>query len=93
MYLLDNDDKESTKPVKKVRDHRAEKNPHYNHPMTQESRNAISASQKARFSYYKTAVANMMTEDRVREIIKPLNGYTQEHPLHSMLIGRESILM
>ena len=84
MYLLDNDDKESTKPVKKVRDHRAEKNPHYNHPMTQESRNAISASQKARYSYYKTAIANMMTEDRVREIIKEtIENYLSQNLLET----------
>ena len=59
-----------TTPVKKVRDHRGEKNPHYNHPMTQDSRNAIAQSQKARFDYYRKAAANIMTEDRVREIIK-----------------------
>ncbi len=56
-------------PVKK-RDHRGELNPHFNKPMTQDSRNAISKSQKARFSFYKKAAANIMTEERVREIIK-----------------------
>ena len=30
----------------------------------------ISESQKSRFEFYRKAVANMMTEDRVREIIK-----------------------
>lgn len=59
-----------TTPVKKVRDHRGEKNPHYNHPMTQDSRNAIAASQRARYDYYRKAAANIVTEDRVREIIK-----------------------
>ncbi len=58
-----------TTPVKKVRDHRGEKNPHYNHPMTQDSRNAIAASQRARYDYYRKAAANIVTEDRVREII------------------------
>ena len=64
-YLLD--DEEMT-PVKK-RDHRGEKNPHYNCPMSQESRNAIAKSQKSRFEFYKKAAANIVTEDRVREII------------------------
>lgn len=31
---------------------------------------SISETQKARYDYYRHAVANMMTEDRVREIIK-----------------------
>ena len=58
-----------TTPVKKVRDHRGEKNPHFNHPMTQNSRNAIAASQRARYDYYRKAAANIVTEERVREII------------------------
>ena len=66
-YLLDG---EEMTPVKKVRDHRGEKNPHFNHPMTQDSRNAIAASQRARYDYYRKAAANIVTEDRVREIIK-----------------------
>ena len=66
-YLLDRE--QMTTPVKKVRDHRGEKNPHYNHPMTQDSRNAIAASQRARYDYYRKAAANVMTEQRVREII------------------------
>ena len=56
--------------TKKPRDHRAEKNPHYNHPHTPEAKEAISKSQKARFAYYKNAVNNMVTEERVKEIIK-----------------------
>lgn len=66
-YLMDNE--QITTLVKKVRDHRGEKNPHYNHPMTQDSRNAIANSQRARYDYYRKATANIMTEDRVREII------------------------
>ena len=57
-------------PVNKVRDHRGEKNPHFGHVMKPESREAIANSQKARFDYYRKAAANIMTEDRVREIIK-----------------------
>ena len=56
--------------VNKVRDHRGEKNPHYGHAMKPSSKNAISRSQRARYDFYKKAAANIMTEDRVREIIK-----------------------
>ena len=65
-YLID--DEKVTQPVKK-RDHRGKLNPHYNCPMSQDSRNKIAASQKARFAYYKKAVDNVMTEERVRETI------------------------
>lgn len=58
-----------TTPVKKVRDHKGEKNPHFGHVMKPDSRNAIAQSQKARFDYYRKAVTNIMTEERVREII------------------------
>lgn len=66
-YLID--DEKVTQPVKK-RDHRGKLNPHYNCPMSQDSRNKIAASQRARFSFYKKAAANVMTEERVKEIIK-----------------------
>ena len=66
-YLID--DEKVTQPVKK-RDHRGKLNPHYNCPMSQDSRNKIAASQRARFSFYKKAAANIMTEERIREIIK-----------------------
>ena len=56
-------------PVNKVRDHKGEKNPHFGHVMKPESKNAIARSQKARYDYYKQAVANIMTEERVKEII------------------------
>ena len=61
-------DEKVTQSVKK-RDHRGEKNPHFGHVMKPESRDAIANSQKARFAYYKKAIANVMTEQRVREII------------------------
>ena len=57
-----------TQPVKK-RDHSGEKNPHFGHVMQQSSRDAIAASQRARYDYYRKAAANIVTEDRVREII------------------------
>ena len=75
-------DEQMTEPVKKVRDHTGENNPHYQHSMSQESRNAIASSQRARFFYYKTAVANMMTEERVREIIKEtIDSYMSQNLL------------
>ena len=67
-YLID--DEKVTPPVVKKRDHRGKLNPHYNCPMSQDSRNKIAASQRARFSFYKKAAANVMTEERVKEIIK-----------------------
>lgn len=56
--------------TKKPRDHRAERNPHFNHPHSPEAKEAISKSQKARFAYYKNAVNNMMTEERVKQIVQ-----------------------
>ena len=64
------DEEQMKEPVKKVRDHRGENNPHYGHAMQPASKNAISRSQRARYDFYKKAAANIMTEDRVREIIK-----------------------
>ena len=60
----------TSEPVKKVRDHRGQRNPHFGHAMQPASKDAIARSQKARYDYCKHAVANIMTEDRVREIIK-----------------------
>lgn len=63
------DEEQMTPPVKK-RDHSGEKNPHFGHVMQQSSRDAIANSQRARYDYYRKATANIMTEERVREIIK-----------------------
>lgn len=59
-----------TTPEKKVRDHRGQKNPHFGHKMQPSSREAISKTQKARYDYYRKAIENMLTEERVRDIIK-----------------------
>jgi len=69
-YIIPEEQMTTPEQVKKVRDHRGENNPHYGHAMQPASKNAIARSQKARYDYYKQAVANIMTEDRVREIIK-----------------------
>lgn len=55
--------------VKKVRDHKGERNPHFGCIMSDASRKAIARSQRTRFDYYKKAAASIVTEDRVREII------------------------
>lgn len=69
-------------PVKKVRDHRGAKNPHYGHVMQPASKDAIARSQKARYDYYKHAVANIVTEERVREIIKEtIDSYLSQNLL------------
>ncbi len=45
-------------------------------PHTDESKRKISESQRSRYDYYRKATANMMTEDRVREIItETINEY------------------
>ena len=57
---------------KKKRDHRGEKNPHFGHIMTQESKNKISKSQSERYEMIRKLVrkgmAQPMNEDRVRQI-------------------------
>ena len=66
-YLMDNE--QITTPVKK-RDHRGEKNPHFGHVMKPkyEADTQITGNVTL-YAYYKKAIANVMTEDRVREII------------------------
>ena len=49
-------------------------------PHTDESKRKISESQRSRYDYYRKAAANMMTEDRVREIIKEtINDYFKKN--------------
>ena len=73
-------DKQMTVQEKKVRDHKGEKNPHFGHKMQPASRKAIAQSQRSRFDYYRKAAANMMTEDRVREIItETINDYFKKN--------------
>ena len=68
-FVIDEEQMTTPEKVKKVRDHKGQKNPHFGHIMKPASKDAIARSQKARYDYYKHAVANMMTEERVREII------------------------
>ena len=60
----------TSEPVKK-RDHRKEKNPHWNHPMSDDSKKRISSAQSLRYSAIRQLINQKpLTEDRVREIIK-----------------------
>ena len=72
MNLLDNNDKELARPVKK-RDHRSEKNPNFGHVMTQDSRNAIASKQRLRFDLIRSALEqskNSVSEERVRQVVQ-----------------------
>lgn len=72
MNLLDNNDKELARPVKK-RDHRSERNPHFGHVMTQDSRNAIASKQRLRFDLIRSALEqskNSVSEERVRQVFQ-----------------------
>lgn len=45
-------------------------------PHTDESKRKISESQRSRYDYYRKAAANMITEERVRDIItETINDY------------------
>ena len=72
MNLLDNNDKELARPVRK-RDHRSERNPHFGHVMKPESRDAIATKQRLRYDLLRTAVdqvKNPITEERVRQVVQ-----------------------
>ena len=57
-------------PVKK-RDHRKEKNPHWNHPMSDDSKKRISSAQSLRYSAIRQLINQKpLTEERFKEIIK-----------------------
>lgn len=79
-HLVSEDQMTTPTSEKKVRDHRGQKNPHFGHKMQPSSREAIAQSQRSRFDYYKKAAANIMTEERVREIIKEtINDYFKQN--------------
>ena len=78
------DEEQMKEPVKKVRDHRGERNPHFGHVMKPTSRDAIARSQKARYDYYKKAAASIVTEDRVRQIIKEtIDSYLSQNAVQT----------
>ena len=64
------DEEQMKEPVKKVRDHRGEKNPHFGHVMKPESREAIANKQRQRYELLRQIVdKKTVSEERVREII------------------------
>ena len=65
------DEEQMKEPVKKVRDHKGEKNPHFGHVMKPESREAIANKQRQRYELLRQIVdKKTVSEERVREIIK-----------------------
>ena len=69
-YLIDDKQMTTSEPVKK-RDHRKEKNPHWNHPMSDDSKKRISSAQSLRYSAIRQLINQKpLTEERVKEIIK-----------------------
>jgi hypothetical protein len=69
-YFTILEDQRTTPVPEKKRDHKGQNNPHFGHIMQPASREAISKTQKARYDYYRKAIENMLTEERVRDIIK-----------------------
>lgn len=69
-YFTISEDQMTTPVPEKKRDHKGQNNPHFGHIMQPASREAISKTQKARYDYYRKAIENMLTEERVRDIIK-----------------------
>lgn len=76
-----------TEPVKKVRDHRGQRNPHYGHAMQPASREAIAQKQRLRFDLLRSAIEqskNSVSEERVREIIKEtIDNYLSKNTLET----------
>lgn len=65
------DEEQMKEPVKKVRDHKGEKNPHFGHVMKPESREAIANKQRQRYELLRQIVdKKTVSEERVREIVK-----------------------
>ena len=70
---MSNNTFEENQPMKKIRDHRNEKNPHYGCVMSDASRDAIAQKQKLRYDLMRSAIEqsrNSVSEERVRQIIK-----------------------
>lgn len=70
-FIISEDQMKTQEPVKKVRDHRGEKNPHFGHVMKPESREAIANKQRQRYELLRQIVdKKTVSEERVREIVK-----------------------
>ena len=56
-------------PAKSGRNQKGEFNNHFGHKMTQQSRNAISQSQKRRYSLLRQALDQAANDDRIRQVV------------------------
>lgn len=70
-YLVIDEEQMTTQEPVKKRDHRGKLNPHYNCPMSDDSKKRISSSQSLRYSAIRQLLTQkQMTEEKIREIIK-----------------------
>ncbi len=79
-FTLEDMDKE------KKRDHRNERNPHYNKPHSSEAKKAISKKQSLRYEAIRQLVErgkNPITEERVKQIIKETLQDYQKRDLYN----------
>ena len=66
------DEEHMKESVKKTRDHRGEKNPHFGHVMQPVSRDAIASKQRLRYDLMRSALEqskNSVSEERVRQVV------------------------
>lgn len=67
-------EEQNTKPIKKKRDHRGNKNPHFNKPHSAESKASISKTQRERYrmigELVKKGLENPLTEERIMQIVR-----------------------
>jgi hypothetical protein len=67
------DEEHMKESVKKTRDHRDEKNPHFGHVMQPVSRDAIASKQRLRYDLMRSALEqskNSVSEERVRQVVQ-----------------------
>ena len=67
------DEEHMKESVKKTRDHRGEKNPHFGHVMQPASRDAIASKQRLRYDLMRSALEqskNSVSEERVRQVVQ-----------------------
>jgi len=67
------DEEHMKESVKKTRDHKGEKNPHFGHVMQPVSRDAIASKQRLRYDLMRSALEqskNSVSEERVRQVVQ-----------------------
>ena len=71
-------------PAKSGRNQKGEANNHWGHKMTQQSRNAISETQKRRYSLLRQAVDIATNGDRIRQVVQEeIKKYLAENAILS----------